>query len=132
MSHDQASQPQPAQLLELVAYQYRSLVVRRLDVTLERHGLSWLAATACSHTGAASEETCSTCVVWDEYLTAALSSDDAQRHPLPRDPEEVHLWIGLERTSTAQRDLELVRLDFGALESDTPVAPTGDYGGAGA
>jgi hypothetical protein len=103
-------------LVDLVVFEYRSLVVRRLRITAEWRVLEWIESAACGSQQAATEDTCTHCPVTAECLAAALASDDAAewRGGLSRAARE-ELWIGMEQTYREVRDLELLRLDVAHL-----------------
>lgn len=103
-------------LIDLVVFEYRSLVVRRLGVTAEWRVLQWTDSGACADEPEATEITCSTCPVVGECLAAALASDDRAewRGGLSRADREV-LRTGMERTYREVRDLELMRIDVNRL-----------------
>ena len=103
-------------LLDLVVFEYRSLVVRRLAVTAEWRVLEWTDAATCAEQPAATPDLCSRCPVVAECLAAAIASDDRAgwRGGLNRKDRE-HLWSGLERTYREVRDFELMRLDVNRL-----------------
>lgn len=117
--HDREPVSEPVsreRLLDLIVFEYRSLVVRRLGVTAEWSVLEWTDSAACASAGEATEVICSRCPVAAECLAAALASDDRAewRGRLDRSDRE-HLWIGMERTYREVRDLELMRLDVDRL-----------------
>jgi len=103
-------------LLDLVVFEYRSLVVRRLGVTAEWRALEWTDAGSCGDRASATSDMCQRCPVAAECLAAALASDDRAewRGRLNRSDRE-QLWAGLERTYREVRDFELMRLDVGQL-----------------
>lgn len=103
-------------LKDLVVFEYRSLVVRRLGVTAEWRVLEWTGEAACRAHAVATSELCDQCPVAAECLAAALATDDRAewRGRLNRADRE-HLWSGLERTYREVRDFELMRLDVGGL-----------------
>lgn len=111
-------------LLDLVVFEYRSLVVRRLGVTAEWRVLEWTDSAACADQPEATASTCQGCPVVGECLAAALASDDRAewRGALSRDDRE-HLWAGMERTYREVRDLELMRLDVDHLISGRRPTP---------
>lgn len=116
-SHNSPGGPIDRQrLLDLVVFEYRSLVVRRLGVTAEWRVLEWTDSAACSDQAATNPGLCGRCPVVAECLAAAVASDDRAewRGGLSRDDRE-HLWEGLERTYREVRDFELMRLDVGRL-----------------
>jgi hypothetical protein len=63
-------------LVDLVVFEYRSLVVRRLGVTAEWRVLEWTDSAACAGETSATPEMCRRCPVIAECLAAALASDD--------------------------------------------------------
>lgn len=103
-------------LVDLVVFEYRSLVVRRLGVTAEWRVLEWTESAACADRPEANRELCRWCPVAAECLAAAIASDDRAewRGSLSREDRE-QLWIGLERTYREVRDFELMRLDVDRL-----------------
>lgn len=103
-------------LIDLVVFEYRSLVLRRLGVTAEWRVLEWTDSAACSDQAPATASTCRRCPVVGECLAAALASDDRAewRGGLNRADRE-HLWAGMEQTYREVRDLELMRLDVDRL-----------------
>lgn len=103
-------------LVDLVVFEYRSLVVRRLGVTAEWRVLEWTDSAACAGQEEATPRLCGGCAVVAECLAAAVASDDHAewRGGLDRTDRE-HLWAGLERTYREVRDLELMRLDVNRL-----------------
>lgn len=108
-----------SRLLDISADTYRSLVVRRLNITRERRGVGWLSAIICSHPLANSEEDCPRCEAWAYYLPLAFTKEDENvpegATRVRRSSESAHLWLGLETVDGDARDLELVRLDFDGL-----------------
>jgi hypothetical protein len=102
----------PQRLVDLVVFEYRSLVVRRLGVTAEWRVLEWTDAAACVGQPAATAELCGRCPVVAECLAAALASDDRceWRGGIKRADRE-QLWADLEQTYREVRDFELMRLD---------------------
>lgn len=107
-------------LVDLVVFEYRSLVVRRLGVTAEWRVLEWMDAAACAGEQEATPRMCERCPAVAECLAAAVASDDRAewRGGLKRADRE-HLWAGLERTYREVRDLELMRLDVNRLANRT-------------
>lgn len=103
-------------LVDLVVFEYRSLVVRRLGVTAEWRVLEWTDAAVCADQPEATPDLCGRCPVIAECLAAAIASDDRAewRGGLNRADRE-HLWAGLERTYREVRDFELMRLDVNRL-----------------
>ena len=105
--------PSRQRLAQLVYFEYRSLVMRRLDVTAEWRGLEWTGDASCTYKdGAADGEACSQCPVTGECLAAAMATDDIAgwRGGLSR-PDRECLWAGMERTYRDVCDLELMGID---------------------
>ena len=118
-SEPQCAESPPAdrqRLVDLVVFEYRSLVVRRLGVTAEWRVLEWTDAAACADQPEATPDLCGRCPVIAECLAAAIASDDRAewRGGLDRSDRE-QLWAGLERTYREVRDFELMRLDVNRL-----------------
>ena len=114
---DASSEPVSRQrLLDLVVFEYRSLVVRRLAVTAEWRVLEWTDAAVCAKEPEVTPGLCRRCPVTAECLAAAVASDDRAkwRGGLSREDRE-QLWSGLERTYREVRDFELMRLDVDRL-----------------
>ena len=103
-------------LVDLVVFEYRSLVVQRLGVTAEWRGLEWTDDAACANHPESTAQLCRRCPVTAQCLAAAVASDDpaACRGGVSR-PDRECLWSGMERTYRDIRDLELMRLDTGRL-----------------
>lgn len=101
----------PQRLRDLIALEYRSIVLRRLCVTVEWRILDWLATASCTDREEATEVTCSRCSVVAECLAAAVATDDTAdwRGGLNR-ADRGRLWSGLDRTYRELRDLESMRL----------------------
>lgn len=123
MDHHTSHESPPVvrgRLQDLVVFEYRSLVVRRLGVTAEWRVLKWTVQAACRDRAAATPPVCRRCPVVAECLAAAVATDDSAewRGGLSRSDRE-HLWQGLERTYREVRDFELMRLDVGGLVRGT-------------
>ncbi|GAB3917585.1 hypothetical protein GCM10011575_31340 [Microlunatus endophyticus] len=120
MNHNRINSPSVSRdrLVDLVVFEYRSLVVRRLGVTAEWRVLEWTDSAACAAEPEATADMCQRCPAVGECLAAALASDDRAewRGGLSRDDRE-HLWAGMERTYREVRDIELMRLDVDHLIS---------------
>ncbi len=103
-------------LADLVAFEYRSLVVGRLGVLAEWRGLEWTDSAACADLPAVVPGVCGRCPVVAECLAAAIVSDDPGdwRGGLSRTDRD-QLWVGLERTYRDLRDFDLMRLDADVL-----------------
>ena len=107
-------------LVDLIQYEYRSLVVRRLGVTAEWGVLDWTHNAACHTAGTVTEQLCLRCPVRAQCLAAAIASDDpAQWRGGVNRADREHLWTGLERTYREVRDFELMRLDVNRLANRT-------------
>jgi hypothetical protein len=63
-------------LVDLVVFEYRSLVVRRLGVTAEWRVLEWMDAAACAGEKEVTPRMCERCPAAAECLAAAVASDD--------------------------------------------------------
>ncbi len=116
-------------LVNLVVFEYRSLVVRRLAVTAEWRVLEWTDSAACSDSLVTSRDLCLQCPVAAECLAAAIASDDPAewRGGVSRADRE-HLWSGLERTYREVRDFELMKLDIGRVARPRGRHSPGDLG----
>lgn len=109
---------QRQRLVDLVVFEYRSLVVRRLGVTAEWRVLEWTDEAACHSYQAATQATCARCPVSRECLAAALASDDrAEWRGGVNRTDRKSLWAGLERTYREVRDFELMRIDVSRLST---------------
>lgn len=112
-SHVDSPPPSRQRLADLVVFEYRSLVIRRLDVTANWRGLEWTGDAACTSKDVAADgEACSRCPVTGECLAAAIATDDIAgwRGGLSRTDRE-RLWAGMERTYRDGCDLQLMRID---------------------
>lgn len=105
-------------LVDLIVFEYRSLVVRRLGITAEWRVLEWTDDAACAEEPTATSATCGRCPVIGECLAAALATDDHAewRGGLNR-ATRVELWTGMDATYREVRDLELLRLDVDRLSN---------------
>jgi Transcription factor WhiB len=101
-----------ATIRNLARFEYRSMVIRQLQVTVEWQHIEWLDLAACSESRAATRETCGGCSVRAPCLTAALAWDDPApwRGGLCRDERE-ELWEHLNSTFTTLRDRSFMHLD---------------------
>ena len=112
-SRDDSPPPSRVRLAQLVSFEYRSLVLRRLDVTVEWRGLEWTEDAVCTYNaGTANGAACSRCPVAGQCLAAAIATDDIAgwRGGLSRADREC-LWAAMERTYRDLFDLELMRVD---------------------
>jgi len=112
-SRDDSPPLSRVRLAQLVSFEYRSLVLRRLDVTVEWRGLQWTEDAVCTYNaGTANGAACSRCPVAGPCLAAAIATDDIAgwRGGLSRADREC-LWAGMERTYRDLCDLELMRVD---------------------
>lgn len=111
-------------LVDLVLFEYRSLVVRRLGVTAEWRVLEWIDSAACATLAEVSPDVCAGCSVMAQCLAAAVASDDKAkwRGGVSR-VDRQHLWTGLERTYREVRDFELMRLDVNRIASRSTSQP---------
>lgn len=106
-----ASPPDQDLLRHLVSYEYRSMVIRQLQITVEWQSIEWLDLAACRE-AAATQQTCRRCPVRAPCLAAAIAIDDPAgwRGGVTRD-ERIGLWEQLESAFQNLRDLEFTRLD---------------------
>jgi hypothetical protein len=112
-SSDDSPPPSRALLAQMVYFEFRSMVMRRLEVTAEWRGLEWTTDAVCTYNdGTANGEACARCPVTGECLAAAIATDDIAdwRGGLSRADREC-LWAGMERTYRDVCDLELMRTD---------------------
>ena len=70
-----ASPPDQDLLRHLVSYEYRSMVIRQLQITVEWQSIEWLDLAACRE-AAATQQTCRRCPVRAPCLAAAIAIDD--------------------------------------------------------
>ena len=102
-----------ASLRDLVEFEYRSMVIRQLQITVEWQQIEWLDQAACSLSGVvATQQTCACCPVRAPCLAAALAASD----PAPWrggicHSEREELWEYLESVFTALRDSSFMHLD---------------------
>ena len=99
-------------ICDLVGFEYRSMVIRQLQVTVEWQLVEWLDLAACRHKGTATPRTCAGCPVRAPCLTAALVLDDPApwRGGVSRDERE-QLWEQLECAFLRLRDASFMRHD---------------------
>jgi hypothetical protein len=111
-AHDAGSTPDAALICNLVGCEYRSMVIRQLQVTVEWQQTEWLDLAACRKTGTATRETCRDCPVRAHCLAAALVLDDDAdwRGGLNR-AERQALWNRLEHAFHQLRDHDFMQLD---------------------
>ena len=101
-----------ALIRDLVEFEYRSMVIRQLQITVEWQQIEWLDQAACSPSGVATQQSCAACPVRAPCLTAALAADD----PAPWRggvcwSEREELWKHLELMFTDLRDRSFMHLD---------------------
>ena len=101
-----------ALIRDLVQFEYRSMVIRQLQVTVEWQQIEWLDLAACSESDTATRQTCAGCPVRAPCLTAALALDDAApwRGGICHSERE-ELWENLESMFTNLRDRSFMHLD---------------------
>ena len=106
------SMPDAKTIINLVGYEYRSMVIRQLQVTVEWQQTEWLDLAACRTTGTATRQTCRNCPVRAHCLTSALVLDDpaAWRGGLAP-AERQALWNRLEHNFHQLRDQDFMQLD---------------------
>lgn len=97
---------------DLVQFEYRSMVIRQLQVTVEWQQIEWLDRAACSPYVAATRQTCAGCPVRAPCLTAALATSD----PAPWrggvcHSEREELWERFESVFIDLRDRTFMHLD---------------------
>jgi hypothetical protein len=96
----------------LVAVEYRSMVLRQLQVTVDWQQTEWLDYAACRRTGQATRSTCAACSVRAQCLTAALAIDDpAEWRGAVSRAEREELWERLEAAFNELRDRDFMQLD---------------------
>jgi hypothetical protein len=96
----------------LVGFEYRSMVLRQLQVTVEWQQTEWLDYAACRRVGNVSRSICTACPVRAQCLTAALAVDDpAEWRGAVGRAEREELWERLETAFIELRDREFMRLD---------------------
>lgn len=97
---------------DLVAFEYRSMVIRQLQITVEWQQIEWLDFAACRSGQPAARDTCGVCPVRAECLSAALATDDEAewRGGVSRD-ERGELWQALEGAFVTLRDRDFMQLD---------------------
>lgn len=101
-----------ALIRDLVQFEYRAMVIRQLQVTVEWQQIEWLDLAACSQSRTATRQTCAGCPVRAPCLTAALAIDDPAlwRGGVCRNERE-ELWEHLESVFIDLRDRGFMRLD---------------------
>ncbi|MBA3529714.1 MAG: WhiB family transcriptional regulator [Propionibacteriaceae bacterium] len=111
-SSDPKPTPDPQQIAGLVGFEYRSMVLRQLQITVEWQQIEWLDFAACRRSGVATRQTCIGCPVRAQCLAAALAVDDQAgwRGAVSR-PEREDLWGQLEAAFLALRDKNFMHLD---------------------
>lgn len=109
---DVASPPDPHLLRQLVDWEYRSMVIRQLQITVEWQSIEWLDLAACRNEAAATHTACCRCPVRAPCLAAAITIDDSAtwRGGVTRD-ERIALWEELESAFFRLRDLDFTQLD---------------------
>ena len=102
-----------ALIRSLVEFEYRSMVIRQLQITVEWQQIEWLDQASCLPYGLiATQRTCARCPVRSPCLAAALAVDD----PAPWrggicQEERTELWQHLESVFTSLQDCGFMRLD---------------------
>jgi hypothetical protein len=97
---------------DLVCFEYRSMVIRQLQVTVDWQQIEWLDLAACRPSNTATRQTCAGCPVRAHCLAAALAVDDPAewRGGVSR-PEREELWERLESVFIDLRDCDFMRVD---------------------
>lgn len=103
--------PSKYDLLSLVLFEYRSLVVRRLQILDEWRVLAWTTQAECRDGAPPSLPVCRRCPVSEQCLAAAIATDDPAewRGGIDRAGRE-HLWMDMEQIYREVRDVELLQL----------------------
>ena len=106
------SPPDPELIRHLVSYEYRSMVIRQLQITVEWQSIEWLDLARCRTSAAATQQACRRCPVRAPCLAAAMAIDDRAtwRGGVTRD-ERIVLWEQLESAFLNARDHDFTRLD---------------------
>lgn len=95
-----------------VTFEYRSMVLRQLQVTVDWQQIEWLDFAACRRGRPATRDTCAACPVRAECLSAALAADDdAEWRGGVSRAEREHLWQALEQAFLTLRDHDFMLLD---------------------
>jgi len=107
-----ASPPDPELIRQLVNYEYRSMVIRQLQITVEWQSIEWLDLAGCRASGAATQRACRGCPVRAQCLAAAIAIDDQAtwRGGITRN-ERIDLWQQLESAFHILRDHNFTLLD---------------------
>ncbi|GAA3623669.1 WhiB family transcriptional regulator [Microlunatus ginsengisoli] len=106
------SAPDPKIIGQLVGCEYRSMVIRQLQVTVEWQQTEWLDLAVCRPTGTATRDDCRGCPVRAPCLTAALVLDDHANWRGGLNPAQRQaLWNRLEHTFHQLRDQDFMQLD---------------------
>jgi WhiB family transcriptional regulator, redox-sensing transcriptional regulator len=99
-------------IADLVGFEYRSMVLRQLQVTVEWQQTEWLDYAACRRTGQATRSTCTACPVRAQCLTAAIAIDDpAEWRGAVNRAEREELWEQPEAAFNELRDRDFMQLD---------------------
>lgn len=107
-----AGPPDVDLIRDVVRYEYRSMVIRQLQITVEWQSLEWLDLAACRKTGTATRDLCRRCPVRAQCLAAAIVIDDPAewRGGVHHDERSI-LWEQLETIFAGLRDHEFMRLN---------------------
>ena len=113
VSRDTSSEVVDGSLIrDLVRFEYRSMVIRQLQVTIEWQHLEWLDLAACRRTDAATRQSCIGCPVRAQCLAAALAIDDpAEWRGAVSRQEREELWERLESIFLDLRDCNFMHMD---------------------
>ena len=97
---------------DLVCFEYRSMVIRQLQVTVDWQQIEWLDLAACGPSNTATRQTCAGCPVRAQCLAAALAvNDPAEWHGGVIRREREELWECLESVFIDLRDRDFMRVD---------------------
>lgn len=101
-----------ALIRDLVEFEYRSMVIRQLQITVEWQQVEWLDQAACAKSGVAARQTCIVCPVRAPCLAAAMAIGDPApwRGGVSHEEREA-LWEHLESIFADLRDNSFMHLD---------------------
>ena len=110
-------------LLDLVLFEYRSLVVRRLGITNEWGTLDWTDSAACAGRAEATPDRCERCPSGRSVSPPRSRPMIAPSGAAESTARREQIWAGMEATYREVRDVELLHLDLTALIA-TPAGRT--------
>lgn len=99
-------------LRNLISLEYRSMVIRQLQVTVEWQQIEWLDSAACRPSKVTTRQTCASCPVRAPCLAAAIAVDDRAewRGGVSRQERE-ELWERLESVFNDLRGRSFMQID---------------------